>query len=493
MSHLHEHPLRGQDGPEQEFGSTEMTRTRVNPASAAPDAQEPSSTQDSSRHEFSLAIDDQTLTEFMLEMDYQSAGLPFAHSLRVLALRHISQVGRFGRLRRALHRTLAILDEEGILSLGTRSTQKLMRIARRVLKIGPEYRQARGARERARMLEQIEQRRQGARAGSGRSLAEVTHLLEHHCQNCLHFRRSGCELMRNSIWQFSPKSFANAVADVSGDCPKGIWPGREAPPITRRNLVYFVYPMHHPKQVWQWNVAELLKRIDLFNGRRIITIATEPEGAAADGRRVDPPEAVVAAFAGHDVEFRFVKNDPVRGEAPHFLPAMREIASTNPSEAVFYAHAKGITRFHGQAEAVRAWTAAMYRHNLDRIGEVAEVLRRWPCAGIAKAYGYPDTFLTGKARATFSEAGLPWHGWHFAGTFWWVRHDALFSHPGWDKIEVYKYSTEKYLANFFSAEEALCLAYDNCEAPYEMQTWAAEIDQTLSVPSAVRGLVSKAA
>ncbi len=223
-------------------------------------------------------------------------------------------------------------------------------------------------------------------------------------------------------------------------------------------------------------MAELLKRLPVFNGRRIVTVATAPGGSIGKGRFVDPPEAVVEAFAGHDVEFRFVPNDPLRQEAPHFLTAMRELASTDPTEAVFYAHAKGVTRPIQGGEAIRVWTTAMYRHNLDRIDEIADLLRRWPCVGIAKKYGYPEMFVKGRARRAWSEGDRPWHGWHYAGTFWWARHDALFSRPDWNQIELFAYATEKYLANFFRADEAFCLAYDDCARPYDLATWRSDAD-----------------
>jgi hypothetical protein len=235
-------------------------------------------------------------------------------------------------------------------------------------------------------------------------------------------------------------------------------------PITRLNLVYHVTPVQHPDDVWQWNVRELLKRIHHFNGRRIITVVTPTTGWA-----MDPPEAVVEAFAGHDVEFRFGPNDPKLREAPHFFPAMREIASTDPSEAVFYAHTKGVS--HLDQRVVGAWTAAMYHHNLDRIDEVRELLRRGSCAGIAKRYGYFENLCLGAPRKKWTVPRRRWHDWHFAGTFWWVRHDRLFSNFDWDQIPLHPYVVEGYLANFFTAEEAACLAYDNIGEPYELRTW----------------------
>jgi hypothetical protein len=237
-------------------------------------------------------------------------------------------------------------------------------------------------------------------------------------------------------------------------------------PVTRLNLVYHVTPVQHPDDVWQWNVRELLKRIHHFNGRRIVTVVTPTTGWA-----MDPPEAVVEAFAGHDVEFRFAPNDPQLREAPHFYPALREIASTDPSEAVFYAHTKGVS--HLDQRVVGAWTAAMYHHNLDRIDEVRERLRRGACAGIAKRYGYFENLCFGAPRSEWTIPRPRWHDWHFAGTFWWVRHDRLFSNAAWDKIPLHPYVVEGYLANFFTADEAQCLAYDNVGQPYDLLTWQA--------------------
>jgi hypothetical protein len=252
----------------------------------------------------------------------------------------------------------------------------------------------------------------------------------------------------------------------------GVMSGPQTPnaaeAVTRLNLVYHVTPIAHPENVWQWNVGELLKRIDLFNGRRIITVATPTR---ADARAMDPPEAVTEAFAGHDVEFRFAANDPLLREAPHFLPALREIASTNSTEALFYAHTKGVS--HRDQFAVRAWTAAMYHHNLDRIDEVKRLLPRWPCIGIAKRHGNFEYLRLGLHRKEWTYRHRPWHGWHFSGTFWWVRHDRLFSRPDWDQIDMHAYAVEAYLANFFKSEEAASLAFDEIDDPYDPLTWRA--------------------
>ena len=284
------------------------------------------------------------------------------------------------------------------------------------------------------------------------------------------FSRSFAKLGRVLKKRLGSGGLARRIAaDESCDGGASVYPvgspsGPAFQPITRLNLVYHVTPIQHPHNVWQWNVGELLKRIHHFNGRRIITVVTPWEG-----RAMDLPDAVVKAFEGHSVEFRFAPNDMKLREASHFISAMREIASTDPTEAVFYAHCKGVS--HLDQAAVRAWTSAMYHHNLDRLDEVRKVLRSSPCAGIAKRYGHFENLTLGRLRRRWSFQKRPWHGWHFAGTFWWARHDKLFSQPDWDKLPLHRYAVEAYLANFFRSEEAACLAYDGIEDPYDPAIW----------------------
>ena len=332
--------------------------------------------------------------------------------------------GRLKSVYRAIRWAANVWLDEGLLMLGTRAVFKQSRAVRLLFRIGAD-----GRRESA------------VRLAAGRD-------------ELIHSRDLNVE--RGLFGE--PVSGERAKSRSSSD----------AVPVTRLNLVYHVTPIMHPENVWQWNVGELLKRIHIFNGRRIITVATP---TSADGRAMDRPEAVIEAFAGHDVEFRFAANDPQLREAPHFLPALRVIASTDPCEAVFYAHTKGVS--HRDQLAVRAWTAAMYHHNLDRIDEVQKLLPRWPCVGIAKRHGNFEYLRLGLHRKEWTYFKRPWHGWHFSGTFWWVRHDRLFSRPDWDKIDMHAYAVEAYLANFFKSEEAVSLAHDEIDDPYDPLSWRA--------------------
>lgn len=306
-------------------------------------------------------------------------------------------------------------------------------------------------------------------------MVESRHFLREHCQSCLHFDGSNCSLLTSRGVRSSQRELVRSLVEPAGTCPLGAWPPPAAHPIARMNLVYFIFPLKHPDNIWQWNIDQLLRRITPFNGRKIVTVATG-DGSLADRARIDPPEAVVEAFAGHkieghEIEFRFAPNNPACGEAEHFLPAMRMIASTNPGEALFYAHAKGVTRPKSQLDVILRWTTEMYQHNLDRIDEVRALLPRWPCVGIAKSYGYPEAFRLASPAQPGESGNVPFHGWHYAGTFWWVRHDALFSRPDWDRIEVFPHATERYLGNFFRSDEAVCLAHDDMVQPYDMACW----------------------
>lgn len=290
-------------------------------------------------------------------------------------------------------------------------------------------------------------------------------------------------------------------------CPLGKWPGDRpaGPPLTRFNLHYFICPLRHSDNVWQWNVAQLRKRLHRFNGRRLVTIASghvaadigresrarayrhaaaiaspenvfeqgtcPPRQPDAQAREQDPPtnidldpaDQVIEAFGSDasSIEFSVRPNNFALREAAHFLPALRELASVDPAEATFFAHAKGVSRGRNR-QAIRLWTEAMYRQNLDRFDDVRELLRRWPCVGIAKRYHAPDHWT-----------GQQSHGWHYAGSFWWANHAALFSRPGWDAVLDHGWATEAYPGTVFTADEAFCLAKDNIAEPYNLAEWAA--------------------
>jgi len=412
------------------------------------------------------AIRNLYLAQSELESLKRSAGYKIARRARRALDFFLPPSGWSDVINRAFRRALNIWLDEGAPMVVWRSAFKFGRILQQWLGIAAEDRQAKATAKRralARSLVALAEEKKPVATTGRRSNAEIAHLIGR-CQRCRNFTGESCRLMPAGEPLAAKAVFAKTLADRAAGCPSGAWQASETSPITRLNLVYHVTPIQHPEDIWRWNVGELLKRIDHFNGRRIITVVT-----SGQGRAMDPPEAVVEAFSGHDVEFRFAPNDPNLREAAHFFSALREIASVDPSEAVFYGHCKGVS--HLDQSAVRPWTAAMYHHNLDRIDEIRDLLGRWPCVGIAKRYGQFENLTLGRPRRKGSLRRRRWHGWHFAGTFWWVRHDRLFSQPDWDQIPLHPYAVEAYLAHFFNSDEALCLEFDGIQDPYNPLVW----------------------
>jgi len=325
-----------------------------------------------------------------------------------------------------------------------------------------------------------------------RSAALIAKIFEKHCRVCPLYNsvEQACSACGCPVHDFGLE--ANKLAWASESCPDGRWP------IQRANLLYYVLPLRHPENVWQWNVEQIRRRLSLFNGRRIVTIAT-----AGPGERLalEPPEKVIEAFGDAAARIEFIQrpNDQY-WETPHFrrglvmlaygvsadeadtiirtagnegnkeLPSFPSVRNSS-SEATFYAHAKGVRR--AKQEAVRAWTQKMYAHNLDRWDEIRELLSVYPCCGIAQQPSNP---------ANLRDGG----GWHFAGTFFWFNH-ALFGGETWKNLRDHTHAVEGYLSAQFRADEAYCLAFKNCGPVYTASSWldrAAEARDSANVPQA---------
>jgi len=190
------------------------------------------------------------------------------------------------------------------------------------------------------------------------------------------------------------------------------------PPV--RHLLYHIAPFGG-NGVWQWNVAELLKRFNVFNGRRIVAIVT--------GDDLDPPFAVKAAFAGHEVTFLECPNDSDLWEVATFAAMWEALGPTGPDDMTFYAHAKGVTR--GGDAIVEEWTRIMYHTLLDYLPLVEKMLEREGIAGSFKRFGrfWEDHCLV---------------RWHYCGTFYWVR-NARLPRPGcWHEVHRFWAGTEAW-------------------------------------------------
>lgn len=280
-------------------------------------------------------------------------------------------------------------------------------------------------------------------AGKPRRSPElVSRLLNTFCKTCPAYNPTEGACAECGCPVNSTEHEDNKLAWAKEECPLKKWP------IQKANLLFYILPLEHPDKLWQWHVAQIRKRLSIFNGRRIVHVATK--GGWKDYLALASPEAVVKEFGSdaEKIEFRFVPNSQHQ-ETPAFRAMLREIQSTDASEATFYFHAKGVTR--ALQDAIKPWCEAIYHHNLDRWEEVRQILTVYPCAGIAR-----------QPRAPIHLDGVPGGGpWHFAGTGFWFNHHALFSRPNWDSIQEHTHAVEAYLSTQFSYDSAYCLHGDN--------------------------------
>ena len=209
-----------------------------------------------------------------------------------------------------------------------------------------------------------------------------------------------------------------------------------------RNLLFYCYPVR--ETIWPWHVDRLLERKSIWNGRRIIVLAL-------DGR-TDLESDVRARFEPVEAEILVRKNDPSLGEKAHFIDTLSLLKSTRSDEATFYAHAKGVTRKGPELEAVRSWSSLMYRCCLDFPALIERRLGQFATVGCLRWNHHYHSRT----------------GWCWAGTFFWVRHDALFSR-NWKDIDQSKYGVEDYPGRHFKIDEGSCLTMEHVE-PVQLYT-----------------------
>lgn len=206
----------------------------------------------------------------------------------------------------------------------------------------------------------------------------------------------------------------------------------------KRNLLYNCCALLSNEE-WRLNVERLNRHAHIFNGRKIVLVKEGPGTVDFD--------TVKAAFR-FEAEFRRVPNDPVLGEVTGFVAALRELHSLDPNEATFYAHTKGVSRANDpkKLESIRLWRNTMYRECLGNPERIEATLAQYACCGCFK---FEKPFPLDLDPSNSST-------WHFSGTFFWFRHDKLFS-TTWDEVQPIRHGIEVYLGSKFTSEESYCL------------------------------------
>jgi hypothetical protein len=234
------------------------------------------------------------------------------------------------------------------------------------------------------------------------------------------------------------------------------WLPEEMPPIEpmpftgpiRRNFLYHVYPDTAHREIWQRNIDNILKRMDMFNGHRAVGIVT--------AKHLDPPEMVMDAFKGEVDDFYVAKNVKKLREVITFVPLLEKVESMDPNDVTFCAHTKGVTHNDGDWTTVHRWGDLMYRTCLDDWPAVEKMLESKAMAGSFKSYGQ---FRTRKN-----------HRWHYSGTFYWFRNKDVFSR-NWRYVDQRYFGNESWPGLMFKPEETGCLFLDHVGDPYNGEYW----------------------
>jgi hypothetical protein len=207
----------------------------------------------------------------------------------------------------------------------------------------------------------------------------------------------------------------------------------ELPEITRRNLIYHCYPTQ-ANELWRWQAERIAKTANQFNGHRIIAIAV-------DDTTHDLTE-VYKTF-GKAFEFTPLSNDTRLRETASFKNLLQTVASTDAHEATFYGHSKGNSTT-GNPIGAEFWARASYHVLLNDSKRINGVLRYWSACGLNII-----NLLGNRIYPT----GLQHGEWLFSGTFFWFRHDRIFTVPNWDVVPDDRYGTEAWVSGLLKLKD----------------------------------------
>lgn len=238
-------------------------------------------------------------------------------------------------------------------------------------------------------------------------------------------------------------TFDAVLSAQAGECPLGKW--REPSPVVRihvfpsvhiLNLLYHVYPSKK-NDVWRANVRQVVRRIKVFSGRKVVAVATAPDLHGID--------VVRSEFGEQGIEYLEIPNDTQLREVATFLPLLELVASDDPEEASFYAHTKG-NATADNALGAEMWRNQAYHSLLDGVNACRDLLQTHAAVGTHKMV-WPDGMSP-------YPSGLNHGNWMLAGTFFWFRHRDVFTHPAWRDIPRDRYGAEAWLSGLFAPERA---------------------------------------
>lgn len=217
-----------------------------------------------------------------------------------------------------------------------------------------------------------------------------------------------------------------------------------------RHLIYHLCPMG---PAWRWHLSELLTRLPLFNGVRLISVAAGPGCADA--------EEVRELVRGQGVGVHVVQNDPHLREMTGYPLLLRELSRYRGADDVhLYGHAKGASS-EQSFDGVREWSRTM----------LVALLDYWPAVRRSLA----DHACVGVFRRRMHLAGHPACEWHYSGSWRWARNRDWFERR-WDEHQYGLASTETQPGSLFGYYESACLfgEFETGDTPlYHAAAWRA--------------------
>lgn len=186
-----------------------------------------------------------------------------------------------------------------------------------------------------------------------------------------------------------------------------------------------------------FNLKCLQTYIDVFDGKKIVSIATEnPESFEIQSCCTKIP--LIKRFD----EIKIVKNDPHNRESESLLEMLNEVRNFRDS-MTFYAHSKGST--WPLNECLKNWILSMYFFNLEK----------------NRIYETESHFLSGYVTSGILKKDCKWNfdnlsgDWHYSGAFFWFSNDEFFKHD-WKTFSKGRMSLETYLGQRIPTEKAVC-------------------------------------
>lgn len=286
-----------------------------------------------------------------------------------------------------------------------------------------------------------------------RDKQEVEAIYESLCKPCERYNGKSCTLCGCKVNK-SAKALLNKIRMATEVCPLGKWghfPHGQLGELERptvRHLLYHVCPLNKERdeqEGWRQNIRQLLKRWGVFNGRKVIAIVT--------GDGMLPVDRVVQEFGGREIEVVVRENDSVLREVVTFRPLLESLEpsaclplqASLESQCFFFAHTKGNST-EGSRRGATYWRNVMYANLLDRASECMDRLTKFSAVGTHK--------MVWRDKMPPYPSGLRAGEWMFAGTFFWMRCDAVFTNPSWREIPRDRYGAEAWPSLILAPEEA---------------------------------------